>query len=367
MMTATLPEKVSAAALAVDAPIYVYDVDGFIDRVRAVQASFPGYRYPVKANPDVALVQAAVGAGAGLDLCSEGDIAVAREVNVSPASLSYSATVVSDSSLRWLVESRAHFNADSLRQFERWSELTDRGCGLRVTAVDTTSSYGSKFGVPPHQVMAALGGVARERMIALHIHESHAGRGPLEISRRIVDALSRVGGDMLPRLEHINIGGGWVCDGDVAALAEFARELRAGLDDCLAATGFKGEVRCEPGESVAGPAGYLVARVSAVKTHPTEARKRIVILDVATPVPCRPSPHSFVVLEDSGVPRIPNDGDTRADVYGSANTGLDTLGLDVSIGACEEGDLVVSTHQGAYVRSLTGSFNERTLPPVVLV
>ena len=55
------------------------------------------------------------------------------------------------------------------------------------------------------------------------------------------------------------------------------------------------------------------------------------------------------------------------DIFGSANTALDSIGADVRLPALELGDVVVSLGQGAYTRSLIPPFNERERPAAIVL
>jgi len=146
-----------------------------------------------------------------------------------------------------------------------------------------------------------------------------------------------------------------------SALAGALARVRAHLSDL----GFHGRLAAEPGEWAVGPCGWLAARITAVKPHPAIAGRLVVVLDTATPVPCRPSRAPFALLRDGACIQSSEMLETACDVYGSANTGLDTVGVDVRIPRPLVGDVLVSSVQGAYARQLTGSFNERSVPSAV--
>lgn len=54
-------------------------------------------------------------------------------------------------------------------------------------------------------------------------------------------------------------------------------------------------------------------------------------------------------------------------IFGSANTALDSIGVDVRLPALAAGDVVVSLGQGAYTRSLIPPFNERERPGAIVL
>jgi diaminopimelate decarboxylase len=114
-----------------------------------------------------------------------------------------------------------------------------------------------------------------------------------------------------------------------------------------------------------GPCGYWAARVAALKAHPRGGEHRVVVLDTNTPVPCRPSLAPFVVVREGAL--VQASRSLTCDLFGSANTALDTIGVEVRLPALAVGDVVVSLGQGAYTRALIPPFNERDCPAAIIV
>jgi len=361
------PGLVSAAASS--APCYIYDARAFASRATEVLALVDEYFYPIKANPDPAIVRAAIGAGAGLDVCSSGDLVIALASGVKPAACSFTSAHLHEALARDLLATSVSVDLDSLGQVALWVAVGGRKAGLRVCTANAQSAYGSKFGLTPAglaeaaRVLEAAGG----RVSTLHLHDAHADATPEQMADSLSAVLKTVPEGLLASCERVNIGGGWpMPDGmpvPASGLASTFGRLRARLSDL----GFRGRLAAEPGEWTVGPSGWLAARVSAVKSHPVLADRLIVVLDTATPVPCRPSRAPFALLRDGAAVSERAQDVVACDVYGSANTGLDTIGVGVSMPPPRVGDTVVSAGQGAYARQLTGSFNERTVPEGVVL
>jgi diaminopimelate decarboxylase len=89
------------------------------------------------------------------------------------------------------------------------------------------------------------------------------------------------------------------------------------------------------------------------------------VLDTNTPVPCKPSLAPFVVLRGGELLKAPRS--VTGDIYGSANTALDSIGLAIRLPALALGDVIVALGQGAYTRALTPPFNERERPAAIVV
>jgi diaminopimelate decarboxylase len=363
-----LPDRVLAAIARGPLPTYVYDLAVVRERVGQALSLLDCCYYPIKSCPVEAVVRAAMEAGSGLDLCSLGDTNIANAVGCPGSRWSFTSAHAPRDLLRGLLRMGSVFDADSEEQMREWRALGGIECGLRVAPDDDSSPYGVKFGVPARGV-GRLAMRSREDgliVVGLHMHESNASRMPADLAVRIEAILAGVDNAVLRDCRYVNIGGGWpIREGWPVGSEEIGVALDL-LRNRLAARGFAGMLVGEPGEWVVGPAGYWAATVSAVKRHPHDLGRRVIVLDTATPVPCKPSAAPFVLVRDGLV--VGNDlADTPHDVFGSANTGSDAIGLGVLLPDARPGDLVVSLCQGAYTRSLTGSFNERPLPGVTVV
>jgi diaminopimelate decarboxylase len=325
------------------------------------------YFFPIKCCPEPDIVRAALGAGCGLDLCSEGDAEIASNVDCPGEHWKYCSACADDKLLRKLCEAGAHLDADSLEQALRWGTCRGTACGLRISAKHPKALYGSKFGIPPQDIAVAarrlaVGGV---RVEGLHIHDQHANLTPIEFAARLAETLSEVDSHILRGCRYVNIGGGWpMRHGNPARVEDLGPALGM-LRARLAAFGFNGALYAEPGRWIVGPCGYWAARVVALKAHPQGEEHRIVVLDTNTPVPCRPSLAPFVVLRDGGL--LKPTKSMMCDLYGSANTALDTIGVNVRLPDLALGDVVVSLGQGAYTRSLIPPFNERGRPAAIVL
>ncbi len=356
------------AEQAADTHCYVYDLSMLRVRVAEACGLVDDYFYPVKANPEPDLVRAAVDAGAGLDLSSRGDLEVALSSGADPSRCSFTSANLDESMCMALLAAAIDVDLDSADQVALWLRLGGRDAGLRICTADPVSPYGSKFGLRSDAVQQAVELISSSggRITGLHLHDMHADVTPEAMTDGILSVLESVPEGIVHRCERINIGGGWpMPDGVPATVSDLAPALER-LRLRLKAYGFQGKLAAEPGEWVVGPCGWLPGRVSAVKPHPVYPGRLVVVLDVATPVPCRASRSAFAVVRGKAHVEISADIEC-CDVYGSANTGLDTVGLAVHLPRPQVGDVVVSSGQGAYSRQLVGTFNERPTPGAMVL
>lgn len=362
-----IPPKVIQTIARAQLPCFVYEGAAVTRRAALVSSLLDRYFFPVKACPEPDMVRAALAAGCGLDLCSEGDAAIAAAVGCPGTHWKLSSAGVDARLLRGFCEAGALLDADSLEQALCWGTCGGTACGLRITAKCPKALYGPKFGLPAPDIAAAARrlAVAGVRLDGLHLHDQHANLTPVEFATRLAENLAEVGSEILRGCRYINIGGSWpMRHGNPASVEDLGQALKV-LRERLGAVGFQGLLHAEPGRWVVGPCGYWAARVVALKAHPLGKEHRVVVLDTNTPVPCRPSLAPFAVLRDGGLLAAPRR--MTCDIFGSANTALDSIGLQVRLPALTLGDVVVALGQGAYTRSLIPPFNERERPAAVVL
>jgi diaminopimelate decarboxylase len=355
------------AILQAKLPCFVYDGAAVKQRVALAASLLDRFFFPIKACPEPDIVRAALAAGSGLDLCSEGDAQIASAVGCPGDHWKFTSACAEDTLLRRLCAAGALLDADSLEQAFRWGTCGGTVCGLRTTAKRPKALYGWKFGLPAQEIAAAAHrlAVSGVRLEGLHLHDQHANLTPVEFATRLAENLAGVDSDVLRGCRYVNIGGSWPMRHGKPASVEDLRPALGMLRQRLADLGFKGALYAEPGRWVVGPCGYWASRVVALKAHPLGGEHRVVVLDTNTPVPCRPSLAPFVVLRDGGPLQAPCS--LTCDIFGSANTALDSIGVDVRLPALALGDVVVSLGQGAYTRSLIPPFNERERPAAIVV
>jgi diaminopimelate decarboxylase len=348
-------------------PCFVYDAAAVRTRVELASSLVDRYFFPVKACPEPDVVRAALAAGSGLDLCSAGDLAIASALSCPGDRWKFTSVCADDTLLRELCKAGAVLDADSLEQALRWGTCGGTACGLRITARDAKALYGSKFGLPAASIAAATCRLAAVgvRVEGLHLHDQHTNLTPVEFATRIAENFAEVENGVLRACRYLNIGGSWPMRHGNAASVEDLRHVMGMLREHLATLGFKGALHAEPGRWVAGPCGYWAARVAAVKAHPLGENHRVIVLDTNTPVPCKPSLTPFMVMRHGEI--LQAQRTVTCDIFGSANTALDSIGAEVRLPELTPGDVVVSLGQGAYTRSLIPPFNERERPAAIVL
>ncbi len=283
---------VSLASLAAEhgAPLYVYDVDGMVEELRALRGGY-GDRphlvcFAVKANTAGKILSRFAQEGAGADTVSGGEIEVALGAGIPADRIVFSGVAKADWELDLAISAGIlSIHAESVEELGR-VDARARAAGklarvsLRVNPsveADThahiaTGHDEAKFGVPLSQIPAArarLASLTSTRLVGL---SSHVGSQLTDVAayreaaRRLAD-LARVVTSEGASLELLDTGGGMGIDygdGCAARPADFvgaaALELeRAGLSSL--------RLLCEPGRALVGAHGVLVADVLQTKRH----------------------------------------------------------------------------------------------------
>lgn len=289
-------------------PTYVYDLDGVAAEARELEAAFEGaahlVAYAVKANSAGPIVRALIGEGCGADVVSGAELLLALRCGASPDDVVFSGVAKTDDELDLAIGAgdagiRA-INVESVEEIPRIAaRAAARGRRARVTlrinpGVDTeelaTHSYiatghdEAKFGVPLASLADAVAALESTRpSVRLVGVTAHAGSQLTSIdayltSARAVFQTAKALRDRFA-LELVDTGGGFGIDygeGCPARPADFIRGARAlqrehGLGDLA--------LFCEPGRSLVGAHGVLVAKVIQRKVGPGAPPRRWMMID----------------------------------------------------------------------------------------
>jgi diaminopimelate decarboxylase len=223
----------------------------------------------------------------------------------------------------------------------------------------------SKFGVAYADAERLYAAAARQPSVEIvgvgcHIGSQMTSAGPFaDAAGRIAaltDRLARVG----VALKHIDLGGGiGIRYGD-----ETPQPIAAFLDGALGMlAGRRETLILDPGRSIVGNAGLLLARVEYVK--PGEARN-FVVVDAAMNDLARPA--LYGAWHEVKPVREPESGAAQAvyDVVGPVCESGDFLAKDRRL-AVQQGDLLALMSAGAYGMSMSSNYNSRPRAAEVLV
>jgi diaminopimelate decarboxylase len=333
--------------------------------------------YAVKANSNLAVLDALARLGAGFDIVSGGELARVLAAGGRADRVIFSGVGKSEAEIRAaLAASIKCFNVESEPELERLDALAGEmgkraPVSLRVNPdVDarthpyiSTGLAGNKFGIPHARALAAYRRAAElpnldVTGIGCHIGSQILDTAPLDEALErvleLVDSLAAAG----IRPAHLDLGGGF----GIRYHDENAPDIRAycaRLARRLAGRGF--QVMLEPGRAIVGNAGVLLTRVEYLKL---DKAKRFAVVDASMSELIRPalyqSWHDIVPVSERAV------GEARYDVVGPVCESADVLGVDRGL-AIAEGDLLAILSAGAYGMAMASNYNSRPRPPEVLI
>ncbi len=161
-------------------------------------------------------------------------------------------------------------------------------------------------------------------------------------------------------LEYVDLGGGLGIPYD-GGPAVSAREYVSALVDAVRPTGLS--IVIEPGRSILGQAGVLIARVIDLK--PRNALSEFAVIDAGMTELMRPALYgAFHRIE----PVRPRPGAPRQyEIVGPVCESSDVVGRDRELAPLAVDDLLAILDTGAYGSAMASNYNRRPLPVEVLV
>jgi diaminopimelate decarboxylase len=378
-------EQVPLADLAasVGTPAYVYSSETILSNYRAYDAAFGDLPhtvcYAVKANSTLAILGLLAKAGAGFDIVSGGELFRVLQAGGDPAKVVFSGVGKTADEVEYALAHGIHtFNCESEAELALIDAKASRlglkaGFAIRVNPdVDasthpyiSTGLHQHKFGIAIQEAPAVYQRAQRFRNLTAEGVSCHIGSqilNPAPIFEAVDKALvlaAQLRAEGSP-IRHLDLGGGLGVayrEGETApAIAPFIEKVR----DRLRASGLT--VMVEPGRSIVGPAGVLLARVLYRKHN---GSKEFVIVDAAMNDLIRPAlyhaHHEIAPLRKNSLPPL------TADVVGPVCESGDFLARDRKMANVMPGDFVAVCTAGAYGFVQSSNYNSRPRAPEVLV
>ncbi len=365
-------------------PVFVYSRRAIVAAYRSYADAFAGRSslvcYAMKANSNLAILDLLARNGCGFDIVSGGELARVLAAGGDPRRIVFSGVGKTRSEIdAALAAGILCFNVESEPELELIEQVAAaRGARAPVSVrvnpdVDpqthpyiSTGLKNNKFGVPYGDTRALYRRAARSSHLQVVGIDCHIGSQITELAPyldaadRILDLVQTLESDGI-ELHHIDFGGGLGIRYRDEAPPPAADVIR-GLLQRVDARGLGGKtVMVEPGRSIVGAAGALLASVEYLKHG--EA-KNFAIVDAAMNDLMRPALYQAWMRVE---PVRPQTTATAVyDVVGPICESGDWLARDREL-ALAPGALLAILDAGAYAMAMASNYNTRPRAAEVMV
>jgi diaminopimelate decarboxylase len=381
-------------------PLYVYSAKTIRDHYRRLDEALAGLDHRVcfamKANSNLAVLDLLAREGAGFDIVSGGELFRVLKAGGRADACTFAGVGKTREEIRYALEQGVYsFNVESEPELEFINDVAGAlgkkaPVALRVNPdVDaqthkyiSTGKSHNKFGIGIDRILGVYAEAAKLPHLKIRGIQTHIGSQILE-TKPFVEALAKLVPiaeelKILYGIEFFSIGGGVgiIYHGTLESgapdwwkRAEADGGKRIAFDDYARAVvpllkplGLK--ILLEPGRSLVGNAGALLASVVYVKRTPA---KTFVITDSGMNDLIRPAlyegHHEIVPLKE------PAPGASRGpvDVVGPVCESGDFFAQDRELPEVAAGDRIALLSAGAYGFVMASNYNSRRLPAEILV
>ncbi len=363
-------------------PFYIYSKKAILDKINEYKEAFADYPtlicYAAKANSNLSILKIFAENDIGCDIVSGGELYKARKAGIPSNKIVYAGVGKTDFEIDYaLRENILSFNVESRMELEVINELAQKQgkkakISIRVNPdVDpkthpyiSTGLRTSKFGIDIDEALDVYKLAKKlENIEVVGIH-CHIGSQIMEISpyiesvEKVADLIFQLKKEGI-ELQYFDIGGGLGIRYKPEDNPPKPKDLADAILPIVRSTGLK--LILEPGRSMIGEAGALVAQVIFIKD---KKDKHFIIVDSGMNDLMRPAIyeayHHILAVEQK-------DKKVVADIVGPICETGDFFALDREIDDVQRGDLIAVMSAGAYGASMASNYNVRPKAIEILV
>ena len=333
--------------------------------------------YAVKANSNLAVLNLLARLGSGFDIVSGGELMRVIAAGGDPRKTVFSGVGKTAEEMRAaLTAGILCFNVESASELQRLDRVAGElgkiaPVSLRVNPdVDAqthpyiaTGLKESKFGIAFEDALALYRDAAgrpnlRVTGIDCHIGSQLTATAPFVAAlQKLLDLVDRLAAERIV-IAHIDVGGGLGIrynDETPPPIADYVRALTTCLGDR------RHKIMFEPGRSLVGHTGVLLARVEYLKHG---AYRNFAVVDAAMNDLVRPA--LYEAWHDIQPVRPRRTPPRRYEIVGPVCESGDFLGHDRDL-SLAEGDLVAIMSAGAYGMTMSSNYNTRPRAAEVMI
>ncbi|MCX7138512.1 MAG: diaminopimelate decarboxylase [Proteobacteria bacterium] len=381
-------ETLHAEAVALDRIAATFGTPCYIYSRAALEAAYRAYDdalarrdhlicYAVKANSSLAVLNVLARLGSGFDIVSGGELARVLAAGGDAQKTVFSGVGKTTAEMRAALDAGIRcFNVESASELQKLNQVAGEmgkiaPVSLRVNPdVDAkthpyiaTGLKENKFGIPFESALPLYreaAGMANLRVTGI---DCHIGSQLTEIPpfiaalQKLLGLVDRLAAESIA-IAHIDIGGGLGIryrDETPPAVADYIHALTACLGDR------KQTIMFEPGRSLVGNTGILLARVEYLKHG---ADRNFAVIDAAMNDLIRPA--LYDAWHDIQPVRPRRTPPRRYEIVGPVCETGDFLGHEREL-SLAEGDLVAIMSAGAYGMTMSSNYNTRPRAAEVMI
>ena len=350
---------------------------------RALKDNYKKYQicYTIKANsnPHIISVLKSKVPYLGADCSSPGEIYAAKLGGILPNDCIFTGNYESTEDLKYAYKKNVHINLDDINSFHRLKKIgipkeisfrLNPGFGKGAFSQVVTGGKNSKFGVPKHKIIDAYK-LAKENGVKEFGIQCMTGSGVLDpnyfpkLMEEIIKNIDAIMKSVNIKFNHVSMGGGFgIPYDDNQTPLNFDKVFKSVSNTFHSFFKNKDvpELWIEPGKSVVGNTGILLASVTGIK----KSYKNFIGLDAGMETLMRPALYN-------AYHRMYKIGDPEAqtsqivDFTGRICENTDRLAIERPFPIIEEGDLVAIMDVGAYGFSMSHQFCTRPKAAEVLL
>ena len=381
-------ETLHAEAVPLDRIAATFGTPCYIYSRAALEAAYRAYDdalarrdhlicYAVKANSSLAVLNVLARLGSGFDIVSGGELARVLAAGGDAQKTVFSGVGKTTAEMRAALDAGIRcFNVESASELQKLNQVAGEmgkiaPVSLRVNPdVDAkthpyiaTGLKENKFGIPFESALPLYreaAGMANLRVTGI---DCHIGSQLTEIPpfiaalQKLLGLVDRLAAESIA-IAHIDIGGGLGIryrDETPPAVADYIHALTACLGDR------KQTIMFEPGRSLVGNTGILLARVEYLKHG---ADRNFAVIDAAMNDLIRPA--LYDAWHDIQPVRPRRTPARRYEIVGPVCETGDFLGHEREL-SLAEGDLVAIMSAGAYGMTMSSNYNTRPRAAEVMI
>jgi ornithine decarboxylase len=285
-------ERIKAFAGDKETPCLVIDLDIIKKNYDDLRKYFPFAKiyYAVKANPDDAVVSLLSDLGSNFDVATRYELDQLLRLGVSPDRMSFGNTIKKEKDIAYFYEKGVRLYAtDSITDIDKIARAAP---GSKVFFRLLTEGLGAdwplsrKFGSHPDLARQLIKTAIRFGLVphGISFHPGSQQRDVGQWSTALTTAAQLMAwarDDLKVEMKMINMGGGFPANyiEPTDTLGQYADDIKRFLDNCFK-NDWPEEIIIEPGRSMAGDAGVIVAEIINIAKKSVHERYPWVFLDI---------------------------------------------------------------------------------------